>query len=142
MRITGIDIDGDVMLDDGRYVNPQTGKASRKDYVRTTFGSGVSGVETWKDAEITAEELAELAKLYVAYKEEEAAKDKAEEAARKAEREAYLRSPERLAKRAEAIRSVRRFFTAKQVPDDMIPDRITMSYDKFDIEVAIWPECE
>lgn len=139
MRITGIDICGDVMLDDGRYVNPRTGKASRKDYVRTTYGSGV---ETWKDAEITAEEQAELAKLYVAFKEEEAAKAKAEEAARKAEREAYLRSPERLAKRAEAIRSVRRFFTAKQVPDDMIPDRITMSYDKFDIEVAIWPECE
>lgn len=139
MKIVGIDLEGDVMLDDGRYVNPKTGKASRKDYVRTTFGSGV---ETWKDAEITDEELAELTILFIAFKNEEDAKAKAEEEARKAEQEAERRSPEYLAKRAEAIRSVRRFYTAKQVPDDMIPNYVTMSYDKVDIDIAIWPECE
>lgn len=139
MKIIGIDLDGDVMLDDGRYVNPKTGNASRKDYIRTTFGSGV---ETWKDVEITAEELAELTTLYFAYKEEEVAKVKAEEESRKAEQEAKRRSPEYQAKMADAIRSVRRFYTAKQVPDDMIPNYITMSYDKWDIDIAIWPECE
>lgn len=36
MKILRIDLDGDIVLDDGRYVNPRTGKASRKDYVRTT----------------------------------------------------------------------------------------------------------
>ena len=139
MKIVGIDLEGDVMLDDGRYVNPKTGKASRKDYVRTTFGSGV---ETWKDAEITDEELAELTILFIAFKNEEVAKAKAEEEARKAEQEAERRSPEYQAKREEAIRSVRRFYTAKQVPDDMIPNYVTMSYDKLDIDIAIWPECE
>lgn len=136
MKIIGI-VEGDVMLDDGRYVNPRTGKASRKDYVRTTFGSGV---ETWKDADISAEELAELVTLYVTFKEEEAAKVKAAQSARKAEREAYLRSPEHQAKRAEAVRSVRRFFSAQQVPDDKIPSYIDDSYDKGEIAIALFGE--
>lgn len=124
------DMYGDVVLEDGRRVSPKTGKACRPDYVRTTYGSGV---ETWKDAEITAEELAELSALYVQHLADEAA-----EKERLAKEEEA--SPEYQAKRKEAIASVRRFFSAKHVPDDKIPNYIDMSFDKDDIVIALFGE--
>lgn len=131
------DLYGDVVLADGRRVSPKTGKACRPDYVRTTYGSGV---EAWKDAEITAEELAELSALYVQHLADEAAEKEAAERERLAKEAEAEASPEYQAKRKEAIASVRRFFSAKHVPDDKIPDYIDMSFDKDDIVIALFGE--
>lgn len=137
IKVENWDAFGEVKLADGRYVDPRTGKASRKTYVRTTYGSGT---ESWAAAEISAEELAELAGLYVQHLAAEAEAKKAAEEERRAKQAAKEASPEYQAKRKEAIASVRRFFTAAQVADAEIPSYITMQDDEQDICIYLFGE--
>lgn len=134
------DLDGDVVLSDGRRVSKNTGKAYRRVRRPHGYNCAVHSFDDWDDAPISAEELAELSALYVAHLEDEAAKKQAAEEARLKARAAEEASPEYQARRREAIASVRRFFTAKQIPDEMVPDFIDMSYDKDDISINVWGE--